>query len=177
MILKEKLRQLLAGDFFRDVIKLSAGTLLGRIITIAALPFISRMFSPQEFSSLAVLMSVVGLCGVVACLRLEIAIPLADTEEDGANLFVIALSAAAAVAITIACMLHLTTQLNPAILKSIGLLDHWWLVPIGILTSSGYNAAQYWATRYKRFDAVAKTRNPSHNRCNNNSVLRLVRVG
>lgn len=158
MIFKKKLHQLIAGDFFRDVMKLSAGTLIGRLITIATLPFISRMYDPQDFSSLAVVMSVVSLCGVVACLRLEIAIPLADNEEDSANLFVIALSFSAAVAAVVAFILHLTIQLNPAILKSIGLLNYWWLVPLGVLMSSGYNASQYWATRYKRFDSVARTR-------------------
>ena len=103
-------------------------------------------------------MSVVGLCGVVACLELEIAIPLADTEEDGANLFVIALSAAAAV--TLSLLLHAASH-NP--IKPGDPEINW---PVGPLVacadrdslSSGYNAAQYWATRYKRFDAVAKTR-------------------
>lgn len=56
------------GSFLDDVLKLSIGTLTGRMITLAALPVLTRLYSPVDFALLAVFLALVNTLAVGACL-------------------------------------------------------------------------------------------------------------
>ncbi len=157
-MLARKLRTISGSGFLADVAKLSVGTLSARLIAIIALPVLTRLYSPEDFAVLATYLAILGIVSVVACLRLDIAIPLAETDEDGVNLLALALSALALLTLI---MTLLTTAISDRLAVWIGIPDikpYLWLVPIGIALAGTYSAFQYWATRMKRFGHVARTR-------------------
>ena len=86
MSFRDHFKRLTAGSFLRDIAMLSFGTIGGRLIALVALPFVSRLYSPADFALLAIYLALVNTIAVAACLRLEIAIPLAETDGDSVQL-------------------------------------------------------------------------------------------
>lgn len=135
-----------------------SGTAFAQVLTLLALPLLTRLYSPADFNLLAVYASILGIVTVAACLRLEIAIPLPQRESDAANLLVLALCSSAGVS----GLLMLAVVLLPIQIATVigqpKLHPYLWLLPLGIWFSSSYTALQFWMTRKKRFSIIAKTR-------------------
>ncbi|MFH4122330.1 translocase, partial [Acinetobacter baumannii] len=62
------------GGFLKAVSVLVGGTAFAQGLAIIALPFITRLYSPSDFSIFAVYASILGILTVASCLRFEIAI-------------------------------------------------------------------------------------------------------
>jgi O-antigen/teichoic acid export membrane protein len=137
---------------------LAGGTAIAQLIAVLALPLVTRLYSPADFNVLAVYSALLGLIGVVACLRLEIAIPLPESDVDAANLLALALCCSGAVSVLMALVVWLWPIQIVSLLDQPNLKPFLWTLPLGIGLTSAYSALQFWATRNKRFTAVAKTR-------------------
>lgn len=152
------LKQLIKNDFVRDVSKLSLGTLLARVIVAASLPFTTRLYSPEDFSLLSVYLGIVTLIAGIACLRLDIAIPIVEKDDESASLFILSLISAFSISLILALFVLLFPQLIIGLIGIPDLAPFLWMIPLGVLISAGYSACQYWATRRKRFNFIAITR-------------------
>lgn len=145
-------------SFMRSVGVLAGGTAIAQAIGVVALPLITRIYAPEDFSLLAVFTSMVTILSVSAGLRLEIAIPLPEKDGDAANLLVLALGFGTVSSLLIA----LLTFMVPDKLGVVGvqekILPYLWMLPIGVWLAISYSAIQLWATRKKRFTDIAKTR-------------------
>ncbi|MFM8635763.1 MAG: lipopolysaccharide biosynthesis protein [Planctomycetia bacterium] len=152
------LRDRVGGTFLGDVLKLSFGTLAGRLITLAAMPLLTRLYSPDDFALLAVYLALVSTLAVVACLRLEIAITLAETDESAVALLALSLIALVGVTVAIAAAVVLMPGHIAAGLGCPGIAPWLWLVPLGVWLAGSYSALQFWSTRARRFGDIARTR-------------------
>lgn len=146
------------SSFVRDVAKMSLGTIGGRAIALVVMPLVTRLYSPHDFALLAVYMAIVSTIAVMACLRLEVAIPLAEDDETAATLLAIALSAALVLSLALLIFVTLLPDALPDLLGKPDLRPFVWLVPLGVLLSAAYQGLQYWATRARRFGSIARTR-------------------
>ena len=156
--IRKWLAPLTRSSFLRDVVKLSLGTIGGRLVSLAALPLVTRLYSPEDYALLAVYIGAVSLFAVAACGRLEVAIPLADADDTAASLLVLSL-VFLGVTVTITALLSMLAPLNVAeLLGSRALAPYLWLVPFGVLVAGSYSVFQYWSTRARRFGAIARTR-------------------
>lgn len=155
---RHKLKLLLRRGFVRPVLVLVGGTASAQMLMLLALPLLTRLYSPDDFRILAIYASALGIVSVVACLRLEIAIPLPLSDKDAACLLALALCSSAAVGGILTLIVALLTRWPLAILGEQRLHSYLWLLPVGVWLASSYAALQYWATRRKRFSAIAKTR-------------------
>lgn len=79
------------SDLLRSVSILAGGTAFAQAIGVVMLPIITRIYTPNEFSVLAVYTSILAIVAGVACLRLDIAIPLPKSDADAANLLSVSL--------------------------------------------------------------------------------------
>ena len=77
----------------RNITVLTSGTVVAQALMMAALPFLTRIYSPTDFSLLAIYAAIIGILTAVSCLRYDIAIPLPDSDEDGMALLSVALVA------------------------------------------------------------------------------------
>lgn len=151
-------RLLPRASFARSVGVLAGGTAAAQAIGVLVLPVITRLYSPADFSVLAVYASILGIVAGVACLRLDIAIPLPERDEDAANLLAVALLSCTMVAALAAVAIW---GFSGHIVKSVGQPDlqpFLWMLPLGIWLAGAYSAVQFWSTRKKQFTAIAKTR-------------------
>lgn len=146
------------GSYLRNVSILTGGTMFAQGLMVLALPVLTRLYTPEDFNLLAVYVSTVGLVTVFSCLRYNIAIPLPRNDADGMALLALSLIMAVLISLLCAVPVFLAPEASAAVLEQPELAPFLWMIPLGILISSIYNALQYWASRKKRFGLVAKTR-------------------
>jgi O-antigen/teichoic acid export membrane protein len=151
-------RRFPAGSFARNVGVLTGGTVFAQGLAVLSLPLLTRLYSPDDFSLLAVYSAVIGIVTVVSCLRYNIAIPLPEEDADAMALLVVALGAGVAVSILLALPVLFAPEATAAFLGQPDLTPYLWMIPLGVLFASTYNALQYWATRKKQFVLVTRTR-------------------
>ena len=152
-----KFDALFRQGFVRSVGVLVGGTALAQALMVLVLPLLTRLYTPEDFSVLAVYASIFGIISVTACLRLEIAIPLPERDEDAANLLALALCSSVGIASLSAVIVWLIPVQIIDLIAQPKLLPYLWLLPLGIWLSSSYAALQFWATRKKRFSVIAET--------------------
>lgn len=158
MPLREKIARIREGGLIGSITMLVGGTAFAQALMVLVLPVLTRLYSPHDFSVLAVYASLLGIISVAACLRLDIAIPMPETDGDAANLLVLALGFCLLVSIAVALPVLLAPTAVTTLLHQPGLQPYLWLLPIGVLLTGSYSALQYWATRKKIFGVIAKTR-------------------
>ena len=73
-------------QFVKATAVLVSGTALAHGITALSLPVLSRLYTPTDFSVLAVFSSILAIIAVAACLRFEIAIAIPQSEEEALGL-------------------------------------------------------------------------------------------
>lgn len=72
-------------SFLSNITKLTSGTVIAQAITIAVSPVITRLYSPSEMGAQASFLAVVGIIGVIAAGRYELAVILPDNEHDATS--------------------------------------------------------------------------------------------
>lgn len=144
--------------FMRSVGILAGGSALGQGLAVLVLPLLTRLYTPEDFSVLAIFASMLGIIASIACLRYEIAIPIPPDDSEAMNLLGVALICATSMAsLTLLTVLWLHSEI-------IGLFGHpglgavLWMLPIGVFVYGLYAVFQLWATRMKRFALVGRTR-------------------
>lgn len=147
-----------SNAFVRNVGMLTGGTVFAQALLALSLPFLTRIYSPEQFNLLAVYTAVLGVLSVVSCLRFEIAIPLPESDGDALNLIAIALTGAIGLSLLFACLTLAAPGLILDVIGQQGLRPYLWMIPAGVALSSVYTALQYWASRKKRFGLITSTR-------------------
>ncbi|CDN87686.1 lipopolysaccharide biosynthesis protein [Hydrogenophaga intermedia] len=145
-------------SFLRSVAVLVGGTALGHGITAAALPILSRLYSPADFSLLAVFASLCAMLSVAACLRFDIAIPLPQDDWQALSLLALSLASALLVSMGLLVFVLLAPDWILARLKVPSLRPYLWLIPVSVLLASVYSALQMWFVRQKSFSLLARSR-------------------
>lgn len=133
-----------------------AGTSLAQLLTFAAYPIVSRLYSPDEFGVFGVFMSVSGMIALMATGRYELAIVLPDEETDAKKLFKLSFTINVLVSI-IACiavaMLWFTNASYGTAYEPLKYLL--WLAPPAIFLTSASNIFQNWFIRQKKYRLLA----------------------
>lgn len=146
------------GSFGRNVAVLAGGTAAGQVLAALASPILTRMYTTEEFGTLAVYVSVLAILVVISSLSYELAIPMPDDDGVGANLLGVAL-------LTVFGMVGLTTILAltvgdaaAGLIESEGLARFLWVLPVGVFGAGIFQALSYWAIRAGAFADIARAR-------------------
>ncbi len=125
-----------------------AGTMLGQMASVLFSPILTRVYDPNEFGYLSVYMSVTGVLSVLAALGFEMAIPIAASDEEAANLIAVS-----------GFSLGITTLILAAVmLVWMGWTAYTCLVPVGFACFGAYAVVLAAATRAGAFARIASTR-------------------
>jgi O-antigen/teichoic acid export membrane protein len=151
-------RMLGRGGFLRAVLVLVSGTAFAHAITALSLPILTRLYTPADFSTLAVFSSLLSIVAVAACLRFDIAIPIPGGDSQAFNLLTLAIGCSVAIAVVAGASVLLAPSWLPEVIGRLDLQPYLWLLPIGILTAGSYSALQNWFVREKDFSLIARSR-------------------
>jgi O-antigen/teichoic acid export membrane protein len=154
----KRLRALRHDRFLRATGVLVGGTAAAQVIGLLVLPLLTRFYSPDDFSLLAVYVAILTMSGAVTCMRLDAAIPLPESDDDAANLLALALSSAIIVVVLYGLVVLLFGTSLAAAVGRPEIAPHLWLVPFGIGLMGLYSSFQYMAMRQKAFTLIARTK-------------------
>lgn len=146
------------GGFLKAISLLVGGTVFAQGLAILALPVLTRIYSPTDFSLFAVYTSLIMIISVASCLRFEIAIPIPEEKSEAVNLVVLSFLSNLLISLLLLIIVALFHQQIIQILGQSEFSGLIWLVPVGVFFLGVYNTFQYWATRQKQFKTIAKTR-------------------
>ncbi|RZM21286.1 MAG: polysaccharide biosynthesis protein, partial [Pedobacter sp.] len=146
------------SDFIRSLMVLVTGTVIAQLIMLIALPLLTRLYGPEDFSALAVYASLLGILSVAACLGLDMAVSMPESDEESIGLLILAIFFAAVTSLTVGLALYF---FNASFLIRIGLeklLPFLWIIPVGIFIGAVCSAVQFYAVRKKSFSEIAKAK-------------------
>lgn len=87
-------RLLPSNQYARAVSILAGGTITSQLLTIAATPFLSRLYTPADYGLLALFMAVSGILATIITLQYETAVLLPKKEGDAIAVVVLSIVAA-----------------------------------------------------------------------------------
>ncbi|MCE9664977.1 oligosaccharide flippase family protein [Halomonas sp. M5N1S17] len=156
--IKKRLLSPSAGhDVFRNMAVLALGTGSAKLIGLAAIPILTRLYTPEHFGVLSVFTALVMILAPVVTLRYVMAIPLPNSDRLAMNLLSLCL---VLIVVGTAGLTLLIWALGPWLLPLVSmeaLEPYWWLIALGILGTSLYELLTLWATRKKAFKPMART--------------------
>lgn len=156
--IEAKWKSIKENGFIRSISVLVGGTAFAQLITVVSLPLLTRLYQPEDFSLLAVYTAALGIIAVVSCIRLDIAIPLPENDQDAASLLVLSLLSSAFISSGLCFAVLLWSSELSSLLRQPALEPYLWLLPMGVWLASSYSAVQFWTIRKKQFSLVARTR-------------------
>lgn len=154
----ERLHRVAANSFVRAVGVLVGGTALAQVILGLTLPITTRLYSPADFSLLAVFAGLVSILSVSICLRYDVAVALPEDDRDSAALVVLASGLAAALSLVVAMPILIAPDWAARSIGQAGLAPFLWLAPVASLLAGCYSALQFWYVRRKAFGPIARNR-------------------
>ena len=146
-----------AENVFRGMAVLASGSVAAKMIGLATLPLITRLYTPADFGLMAVFAALLHIITPLITLRYILAIPLPRRDGMAMNLF--ALSALLIVWIGSTMALFMWAFATP-LLSLIGMPElavWWWLIVLGCVGGASYELLTYWAIRRRAYRIIAHT--------------------
>lgn len=146
-----------AENVFRGMATLAFGNIVARVIGVASLPFLTRLYSPEEFGVLAVFTALTGILVPFITLRYVLALPLPRRDGMAINLLVLSAALMLGISIIISLVLWIGGSQLLGLLSMEVLAPYWWLLSLGLIGGGGYELLSLWATRKRAYKHIAKT--------------------
>lgn len=146
------------NSFIRSVGVLISGTAFAHGITALALPVLARLYTPSDFSALAVFTSILSIIVVAACLRFDVAVAMPNHDKDAFALLVLSLLCAFTFALLLLPLALLFSEQISTWFNQPKLGNYLWLIPVGVFLAGCYSAIQSWLVRKKEFPMIARNR-------------------
>ncbi len=153
------LRKLIPNSrYARNVITLMTGTGLAQAIPVAVSPILTRLYSPEDFGTVALYMAIVSIAAVLVTGRYELAVILPKSDRDA--LHIVALSVGLSCVIS-ATLLLVVVLFNAQITQLLGAPElAGWLYwgPASTLLMGVYSSLTYWSNRKGHYQRMAVSR-------------------
>jgi len=144
-------------SFLRNTSKLFFGSLTGKIIGIALMPIITRIYLPDDFGTFQLFISIISIISVMSCLSYQSAIVLPDDDNDAFHIFTLCLIITLVFTIFLLIIIYLFGGWITHFLNNIQLQDFLFLIPVAFLFEGFYLAFNYLMIREKQFGLLASS--------------------
>jgi O-antigen/teichoic acid export membrane protein len=134
------------------LLKLLSSNVLTQLLTIAALPILGRIYSPQDFGQLGCALALVSLTSVVIHGRYHMAVPVVKGEKMACALLQLALFCSVILCLPVTGLLWFFFVDTPFMMPL-------WLLLVAAsmsLTTAMLDIFAYWRSRFQRFNVSAR---------------------
>ncbi|APX94984.1 hypothetical protein BWR19_10155 [Halomonas sp. 1513] len=136
---------------------LALGSGIARIIGIAAIPILTRLYNPEDFGVLVVFTALLSILAPFLTFRYVLAIPLPRHDGMAFNLLMLSTGLMLIVTLSITLLLWAFGVQLLGIFSMEELAPWWWLISMGLLASASYEMLTLWATRRRNYRIIART--------------------
>ena len=154
--------------FFKNIFTLVSGSLVAQIITILALPILTRLWSPEDFGLFSSFVAIVSILEVLFMGRFDMALMLPKKNEDALNVLLLGfyLSIIFVILFYSLCFIQYFFQIIPYVN-----FQYWFfIIPCGALIYSCYSLMIAWNNRLKKYKIM------SYNRIIQSSSISLTQI-
>ncbi|MFW6275437.1 MAG: lipopolysaccharide biosynthesis protein [bacterium] len=155
--LKPIINQLFPERIFRDSAKVLVGQMTGHAIIFLSGPLLSRLYSPEEFGTYALMSSIAALLSIISTGGYEFAIINVKEDKEAQVLSILSISGSLITAIIAACILLFLTIKTEAIKNGMAGAG-WGLLPAFVLFQGIYNTANFTLNRQKKYETISFAR-------------------
>lgn len=152
-VIKNLMNALKQSKFAKNVMVLSAGTLVSNSLILVTTPILTYLYTPAEFGVLSIYLSLLYSLKVIVSLLYEEAIPLPESEEEGSHLLGLSLIIAFIISVLvwfIGSFLPVGSWFNAPV------LDHYtWMLAISLLGIGLYEAFNLWSVRKETYKTIS----------------------
>jgi len=150
--------KLTKNEFYANIATLISGSIISQAIPILISPILSRIYTPDDFSLLALYLSITNIFSVIASGRYDLAIMVADRNEEAINILALSLVISVFTTLVLIPISLIFNDFISRILKN-DELSKWLIVAVlGILLTTANQNLFYWNNRNKNFKVVAINR-------------------
>lgn len=139
----------------RAIATVAFGSAVGNLIAFVATGALTRIFTPTQFGSYSVLLSLVLTFSTIASSRLDVAVPLPRDDATARSLLILGAGASTlSLSIGLVACLSVNPKSLPFLPSEVAHLA--WTVPVLLLPVATYQLLNAWALRGGRFAAIAR---------------------
>ena len=142
------------SDFNANVVKLMMGTSLAQAIPIAISPILTRLYTPAEFGTFALYISVAAMLSVVVTGRYELAIMLPRSRKNAFHLVILASGLSFILSALLFIMILFFNHDISSFLGNSEISVWLYLLPGSVLLTGCYQSVYYWVNREKKYGAI-----------------------
>lgn len=145
-------------SFAANIAKVFSGNLVSKLLAIAAMPLITRLFSPESFGVFGVFNSITTLFVYFSSLSYVLAILLPEEESDALHIFVLSNILNIVISVLIFLVVCIYGNQICTLLRTESLITYLWLVPTTIFFQGVFSILTHWALRKKNFSNISISR-------------------
>ena len=140
--------------FYKGIKMLAFGSLSARLVGLALIPILTRLYTPEDYGALSVFSSLILIISPLLTLRYVTAIPL--PKSDMAAVVVVLISVFSILLFSL-LLLFVFLGLHDYIFVLLNVYDYvqfWFLIPLACFLVSFYEVLNMWAVRKRNYKAL-----------------------
>ncbi len=146
------------SEYLQNAAKLFTGTALAQIISVAASPVLSRIYTPEDFGTFALYNSTLSILLIFSTGRYDIAIVSAKLRSGAINLVSLSFIILGSLTFLISLLLVLLHKWVIGLVDKPALSHVIYLIPVSFLFMGAYQILSYWANREKNYNFLASSK-------------------
>lgn len=147
-----------SDPLLKGILILGSGTAISQVVGLVLVPIITRIYPPAIYGTLAVFNSLITLLLVASTLKYELAIPIAEKDDDAEYLVVLCILILSILTVILFGILTFWGTYLAGIFNFEFLEPYYWLFCIAFFGASLYQMLTYWALRSKLYVQITKTK-------------------
>ena len=156
--MNERIRSLFKSEFAKNVLTLMTGTLVGQLVSLAMAPIITRLFTPDDFTTLEQYTMLMTVAIVVVTGKYEFAIMQPREREGARHVLILATRISLWVCIALLIASFFLSEYVADYYNN-DVLGKWlWTLPIALFAFAVFNIINYWFTRQKNYKVAATSK-------------------
>ncbi len=142
---------------FRGMAVLATGSAMAKLVGIASMPVLARLYLPEHFGTMAVFTALVVMLSPFMRFSYDLSVPLPRHDGLAVNIMVLCALLMAASGAVLAVVLTFFSEPLLSLLSMEAMAPWWWLVVIALFGAGAYETLAIWATRKRAYRAIART--------------------
>jgi O-antigen/teichoic acid export membrane protein len=152
------LSKLLKSNYLKNITTLMIGTTFVQVVPILISPLLTRLYSPDSFGQVALIMSVSSILTVFATCRYEMAIILPKETKDALSLVVLIFILSLVFTMVLTIAIFIFNNQICQILKNDKIGNWLYFIPIIVLVTSIYKGFYFFSNRESRYKNISYSR-------------------